>query len=69
MLKKNEVNFQTLNIGSGGPLKIKVVAFNVRHYYADIKKVKRILKWKPEIKFQIGILDVKRWGELEKLID
>jgi len=89
-LEKTESDFQTFNVGSGKPIKIKDVAKiiakiykkdikpnilyqarkrDVRHCYADIKRIKKILNWEPKVKFEDGIKDVIEWADQEKSVD
>jgi len=42
---------------------------DIRHCYADISKIKEKLGYKPEVKFEDGILDLIDWVKKEEAID
>ena len=42
---------------------------DTRHCFADIKKAKRLLGWKPKVKLNDGLHELVRWGEREKSED
>ena len=42
---------------------------DTRHCYADIRKAKRLLNWKPRIKLKNGIEELVAWGEKEEAED
>lgn len=47
----------------------KVRKLDVRHCYADISKIKKLLGWQPKVEFIDGIKDVIRWSLSEKAVD
>lgn len=47
----------------------KVRKLDVRHCYADISKIKKILGWKPRVKFEDGLKEVLDWSRKEKAVD
>lgn len=47
----------------------KVRKLDVRHCYADISKIKKLLGWQPKIEFIDGLKDVIRWSLSEKAED
>lgn len=42
---------------------------DVRHCFADMTKIKKILDWEPKIKFEEGIKEVIAWSKTEKAIN
>ncbi len=42
---------------------------DIRHCFADITKIKKILNWKPEVKFKDGMKELIEWGMTEKAKD
>ncbi len=42
---------------------------DVRHCFADIKKIKRIVGWRPEVTFRQGMSDLIHWSAQEKARD
>lgn len=42
---------------------------DVRHCYADMTKIKKILNWQPKIKFADGIKEVIAWSKNEKALN
>lgn len=53
----------------GKEISYKVRKLDVRHCYADISKIKKILGWKPGIKFEDGLKEVLDWSRKEKAVD
>lgn len=47
----------------------KVRKLDVRHCYADIRKIKKLLGWQPEIDFIDGVKDVIKWSLNEAAVD
>ncbi len=47
----------------------KFRGFDVRHCYADITKLKKLVGWKPEISFEKGMKDVFEWSKNEEATD
>jgi len=47
----------------------KVRKLDVRHCYADISKIKRLLNWTPKVKIEQGFKDLIDWGKDEQAID
>ncbi len=42
---------------------------DIRHCYADIKKAKKLLNWKPEITLEQGFKELIKWSETQKAVD
>jgi dTDP-L-rhamnose 4-epimerase len=42
---------------------------DVRHCFADMTKIKKVLGWQPSIKFENGIKDVIEWSKNEKALN
>lgn len=42
---------------------------DIRHCYADISKVKKLLKWKPKVSLEVGFKELIAWSEQEKAVD
>lgn len=47
----------------------KFRTFDVRHCYADISKLKRLIGWSPTISFTDGMREVYEWSKNEKAAD
>lgn len=47
----------------------KVRKLDVRHCYADISKIKRLLGWVPRISIEKGLKELIDWGRNEKAVD
>lgn len=47
----------------------KVRKLDVRHCFADITKIKRLLGWQPQISFTSGLTEVTEWSRREEAID
>jgi dTDP-L-rhamnose 4-epimerase len=47
----------------------KFRGFDVRHCYADISKLKKIVGWEPEINFNQGMKEVFEWSKNEIAVD
>ncbi|GAG68651.1 unnamed protein product [marine sediment metagenome] len=42
---------------------------DIRHCYADISLIKKILGYEPKVKFEDGIIDLVNWVKLQKAED
>jgi dTDP-L-rhamnose 4-epimerase len=42
---------------------------DVRHCFADMKKIKKVLNWEPKVKFEEGITQVIEWSKNEKAVN
>lgn len=47
----------------------RVRKLDVRHCYADIGKITRLLGWKPQVQFEDGLREVLEWSQKEEAID
>lgn len=47
----------------------KFRTFDIRHCYADISKLKKLLGWEPSISFEEGLKEVFEWSKNETAID
>lgn len=47
----------------------KVRKLDVRHCYADLTKIKKLLNWTPKINIEKGFMQLIKWGESEKAVD
>ena len=47
----------------------KARKLDVRHCYADLKKIKKLLGWSPKIKLLEGFAGLIEWGKYEKARD
>lgn len=47
----------------------KVRKLDVRHCYADISKIKRLLDWSPKVSFSQGLREAIEWGKREHSVD
>ncbi len=47
----------------------KFRTFDVRHCFADISKLKKLVGWKPEISFKEGMKEVFTWSKNEVAVD
>ncbi len=43
----------------------KFRSFDVRHCYADLRKLKKLLDWQPQVSFEQGMQDVYEWSKRE----
>ncbi len=43
--------------------------FDIRHCYADISKLTKLLGWKPRISFRDGMFEVYEWSKRETAVD
>ena len=58
------INSQVLPEVSGKARKL-----DVRHCYADLTKIKKLLNWTPEINLASGFKDLIEWGRRQKAVD
>ncbi len=42
---------------------------DVRHCFADMTKIKKVLNWQPKVKFENGIKEVIEWSKNEKAVN
>lgn len=47
----------------------KIRKLDVKHCYADISKIQKLLGWKPQVVFEKGLTEVLKWSEGEKAED
>lgn len=47
----------------------KVRKLDVRHCFADISKLKKLVGWSPKISFEEGIKEVIEWGRKQEAVD
>lgn len=47
----------------------KVRKLDVKHCYADISRIKKLLNWQPRISLKEGLREVIDWSEKEKAVD
>ena len=47
----------------------KIRKLDVKHCFADITKIKKLLGWNPTIRFEEGLKEVLKWSEGEKAED
>lgn len=50
-------------------ISVKVRKLDVRHCYADISKIKKLLSWQPKVSLKQGLSDVISWSQNEKAVD
>jgi dTDP-L-rhamnose 4-epimerase len=50
-------------------ISLKIRKLDVKHCYADITKIKKLVGWKPEVNFKEGLMEVIDWSKNEKAID
>ena len=65
---KNIINFLVKRLKGGKPIfgKIKLRSDEMKKIYPDLKKVKKILKWSPKIKFSKGLEETIKYYEKNK---
>ncbi len=47
----------------------RVRKLDVRHCFADIGKIKKLLGWQPKVGFSTGMKELIKWGKSEKAVD
>jgi len=47
----------------------KVRKLDVRHCYADVGRIKKLLKWQPEVDFAVGLKEIINWADKEVAVD
>lgn len=47
----------------------KIRKLDVRHCYADIAKIGKLLKWKPTVNLEKGLREIIDWSSAEKAVD
>lgn len=47
----------------------RVRKLDVRHCYADITKITKLLGWKPKVEFEAGLKEVIAWSKKEEAVD
>lgn len=50
-------------------ISFKVRRLDVRHCFADITKINKMLGWKPTVQFKDGLKEVVTWSKKEKAVD
>lgn len=89
-LEGDGANYQSFNVGTGKPVKIKDIALilaqiyhslikpdityktrklDVRHCFADISKINKLIGWSPEIDLGDGLKEVVEWAGKEQSED
>ena len=65
---KNIINFLVKRLKGGKPIfgKIKLRSDEMKKIYPDLKKVKKVLKWSPKIKFSKGLEETIKYYEKNK---